>query len=342
MIAFVGGFIFDTVTLNRIDSLLDQAVFVFYLCVAAGGILLVHAVETDTWTPTLLKRNKPWLPVLIQFPIGGLFSGFVIFYTKSASFFTSWLFLAILVVLFVGNEFLHRRYERLVFQVSMFYFALLSYLVMLIPIIVGDINTGVFILSGLTSLFVIALLLQGVMRLFPDVYKRSAKTLVLSVGGIFILWNALYAANIIPPVPLALKDIGVYHSVVRTDGAYEVLGEAPVWFRFWRSTAYVFHRAPGSAAYCYSAVFAPTRITTDIYHVWMRQNAAGEWIRESRIPFMIQGGRVAGYRGYTIKANLMPGNWRCVVETGKGQVVGEMRFRIEDVEDTPTLVRSVR
>jgi hypothetical protein len=341
-IAFVGGFVTDKLTLTRIDLVSNNLVFVGYLLATLCGILLVHTAETRPGASTLLTRYKPWLPILVQFPIGGLFSGFVIFYTKSASIFTSWLFLAILLVLFVGNEFLHKRYERLVFQVSMFYFALLSYFVMLVPILVGEISAKVFILSGISSLFVIALVLQVVMRLFPDVYKRSVKELALSVGGIFVLWNVLYFANIIPPVPLALQDIGVYHSVVRTDGTYQVTYEPPAWYEVWRDTAYTFHRPPGAAAYCFSAVFAPTTIGTRIYHRWMHQNADGVWVRVSSVPFTIQGGREAGYRGYTIKSNLSEGLWRCVVETEDGKVLGEQRFNVVGVQTAPMITSGTR
>jgi len=341
-IAFFGGFIIDTLTLGRVDAWYDNALFVLYLVTAFLGILLVHAVDTGRFAPRSLRVRKAWLPALVQFPIGGLFSGFLIFYVKSASFLTSWFFLALLLVLFVGNEFLHKRYERLVFQVSMFYFALFSYLVLLVPTVLGEISTSAFLLSGLTSLFLVALLVQTLMRLFPDVYRRSARHLAFSIGGICLLFNVLYFANIIPPVPLALKGIGIYHSVVREQGGYRVTFEEPAWYAFWRDTGAVFHRAPGEAAYCFSAVFAPTSVSTDIYHAWMRKNKKGDWVRENRTPFPIQGGRDGGYRGYTIMHTLTEGEWRCVVETERGQVLGETRFQVEGVSEPVTLTRGTR
>ena len=42
----------------------------------------------------------------------------------------------------------------------------------------------------------------------------------------------------------------------------------------------------------------------------------------------IEGGRDGGYRGYSIKTNLPDGEWRCVVETEKGLVVGEVYFSV--------------
>jgi hypothetical protein len=279
---------------------------------------------------------------VVQIPLGGLFSGFIIFYTKSASFSSSWPFLALLIALFVGNEFFQKRYERLVFQVSIFYVALFTYLVLITPTVLGTIGTSTFILAGLLSLFVIILMLQAVMRLFPDVYRRSVRALFLSIGGVYLGFHLLYFSNAIPPVPLALKDIGIYHSVVRDDGLYKVIYEAPHQYAFWRTTSPVFHYTPNEATYCFSSVFAPTRLRTKIYHSWQRNTEPGGWVRESRIPFSIDGGRNEGYRGYTIKPNIRAGEWRCVVETETGQVIGETHFSAVEVAEPVGRVNGVR
>lgn len=341
-LAFVLGFVGDTLTLKRIDLWYENFVFLSYLIVALVGILLVHSVDTGKWAPKRLVRARAWLPVMVQIPLGGLFSGFIIFYTKSASFFTSWPFLALLTALFVGNEFLHKRYERLVFQISIFYVALITYFVLITPTVLGTIGVSTFLLAGLLSLFCITLLLRVVMRLFPDVYKRSARALILSVGGIYLGFNVLYFSNSIPPVPLALKEIGIYHSVARAQGGYAVVYEPPGQYEFWRSTNVVYHRTPREAAYCFSSVFAPTRLRARVYHSWQRELVDGTWKRESRIPFTIEGGRDGGYRGYTIKQNLVAGEWRCVVETEQEHVIGETRFTVIDVEDAVGRVSGVR
>ena len=341
-LAFAGGFVLDALTLRRIDLPYENTVFVMYLLVAVCGIVLVHAVETGRVSARLWVRNRGWLPVLVQFPIGGLFSGFLIFYTKSASLFTSWFFLTLLVALFVGNELLHRRYERLVFQVTMFYIALLCYLTLVTPVVTGTLGTGTFLMSGVASLFVVALLVQGIMRLFPDVYARSARMLAVSIGGVFLLWNVLYFTNIIPPVPIALKDIGVYHQVVRSGSGYTVRYEPPRWYEPWRDTSGLFHYMPGDTAYCFSAVYAPSRISIAIYHHWLYRPEGGEWVDKGRIPFPIRGGREGGYRGCTAHSDLAEGAWRCVVETESGQVLGEVGFVTEETSRPSGLIEGVR
>lgn len=336
LIAFMSGFVWDTLTLTRIDLLYENFVFISYLTIAATAILLLHAVETGRFSSPILKKYKAWLPLFVQFPLGGLFSGFVIFYSKSASLLTSWPFLLLLVGLFIGNEFFRRRYERLVFQVSVFYFTLFTYLVLTVPIVLGTIGISTFVLAGLLSLFLIGLYLQLLMRLFPEMYRRSMARLWFAVGCIYLAFNALYFLNIIPPVPLALTEVGIYHSVVRTDTGYAVTYEAPNWYNIFYDTSTTFTTTGTDAAYCFSSIFAPTRLRTSIFHTWDRY-VNGRWVEESRIPYTIQGGRERGYRGYTLKQNIIPGSWRCSIETDAGQVLGVMLFDVV-MSDTPALV----
>lgn len=340
-IAFAIGFVIDTLTLTRIDLLYENFVFVSYLCTALVGILLVHSVETRLFAPKILLRVRAWLPVLIQLPLGGLFSGFLIFYTKSASVFTSWPFLAVLFTLFIGNEFFHKRYEKLVFQISLFYFALFSYLVLVTPIVLNTIGTSTFVFAGILSLFAISLILQLIRKLFPKLYQQGAQLLWWIIGITYVGFNILYFTNIIPPVPLALKEIGIYHSVVHAGTDYLVSYERPVWYEAWRDTGSIFHRTQGEAVYCFSSVFAPTHLSTQIYHSWQRKTKEGTWVRETLIPYTIDGGRNGGYRGYTFKQNLTEGTWRCVVETKQRQVIGETRFNVIDVGEARPLIQEL-
>jgi hypothetical protein len=341
-IAFATGFVVDTLTLKRIDLLYENFVFISYLLIACIGIFLVHAVETRLFAPKLLLRARPFLPVLVQFPLGGLLSGFLIFYTKSASLFTSWPFVLLLFTLFAGNEFFRKRYEKLVFQISFFYFALISYLVLVTPIVLHTIGTSTFVFAGILSLFIISVILQVFKKFFGKLYQQGARLVWACIALVYVGFNVLYFTNIIPPVPLAIKEIGVFHSVVRVENGYRVRYERPAWYESWRETSGVYHRAPGEAAYCFSSVFAPTYLRTQVYHSWQRKTADGTWVRESRIPFTIEGGRDGGYRGYTLKQNISEGTWRCVVETENMQVIGQTNFNVIDVAENQDVVDEVR
>jgi len=331
-VAFVSGFVWDSLTLTRIDLVYENVVFISYLVIALCAILLIHCIETHVWEPKVAVKYKVWLPAFVQFPLGGLFSGFVIFYTKSAAFFTAWPFLVLLFTLLVGNEFLRRRYERLTFQIGIYFLALMLYLVLVTPMVLGTVGTISFVLAGLMALVVMSLVLQLIMWLFPQLYKRSMKAIWLVIGGIYIGFNVMYVTNVIPPVPLALKDIGIYHAVVRDGVGYNVRYEPAPWWQPWRDTSATYSRAPNEAAYCFASVFAPTDLNATIYHHWERLGSHGAWVKSERIPYTITGGRDEGFRGYTIKTALQDGDWRCVIKTDKGKVIGETRFTIRSVE----------
>ncbi len=332
LIAFVCGFLFDALTLTRIDEFYGQAVFLFYLFVVAGTIVLIQAVETERRVPHVVNKYRSWLPALVQFPIGGLLSGFVLFYSKSASFLTSWPFLFILVSVFIGNEFLKRRYELLVFQVGMLTFVLLSYTALTVPILYGDVGTTAFLLSGLSALVVITLLFQLIRRVASSVYHTRFRYLVGVVGAVTLAWNIAYFTNLIPPVPLALKDAGIFHSLVKAPSGrhlYAVTYEPAPWYLPWRTIDGTFRISGGDGAYCYSAVFAPTTISTKLFHRWEYRDPELGWVARGRTQWSVQGGRDEGYRWYSQKGTLEEGDWRCVVETERGQVLGMERFTVK-------------
>jgi hypothetical protein len=167
-------------------------------------------------------------------------------------------------------------------------------------------------------------------------HVRPAGAIVL---GICLLFNFLYFLNIIPPVPLALKNVGIYHSLLtRAGGGYVALYEPSHWWEFWRDTSGIYTLSPGQSAFCFSSVFAPSNLEAPVYHRWEKQNSNdGAWETQSRLSFEISGGRNDGYRGFTAKSALTPGRWRCNVETGQGQLIGRVGFTVVTASTTPEL-----
>jgi len=83
-------------------------------------------------------------------------------------------------------------------------------------------------------------------------------------------------------------------------------------------------------------VFAPVALHTTIFHRWQHRAHDGRgFSMTDRIPITIAGGREKGYRGYTIKQRVVPGDWRVDVETAEGRVIGRVNFRVEEPEDEP-------
>ena len=57
-----------------------------------------------------------------------------------------------------------------------------------------------------------------------------------------------------------------------------------------------------------------------------------------RIPIRISGGREGGYRAYSFKQRLDPGEWRVDVESQDGRIIGRVSVQVEGPGETvPTL-----
>ncbi|MES2006808.1 MAG: DUF2914 domain-containing protein [Patescibacteria group bacterium] len=328
--ALLLGFYFDLLVATRPDSLANNLLLLTYLLAAGGLIIALNLRKTMR-----MEEENPAEPMLLllalQFLFGNLSSNLLVLYGRSGTIAGSSIFIGILLAMLIGNEFLKTRYGQLRFNIAIYYTLVFSYLMIAVPtFILHDIGMWVFLASGVASLLFIAAFLWVVYAIiFKGKYrKRHLFEVSLNVAAIFFAFNVLYFLNIIPPVPLALKDIGVYHSVSRvSSGVYTLSYEKPWWFAFWRSTSPTYHIALGNPAYCFSSVFAPTGLSTPVVHTWERYNEkTKEWQILSRFSFAINGGRDGGYRGFSTKT-LTEGKWRCDVETENGQLIGRMSFK---------------
>lgn len=337
--ALLVGSGFDLFMANRPDSLANNLLLLSYLTIAGGLIVVLNLREMQRARGK--HESEPFFLLLVlQFCFGGLASNLLVLYGRSGTFAASTIFFGLLLALVLGNEFMRNRYALLRLNVGIFYFLLLTYLTLAVPIyITHSVGVWVFVLSGVISLVFIGLFLFA---LYVAVFRRNidhVRGVSLIVGGIFVLFNMLYFANIIPPVPLSLKDIGVYHSILKqSSGNYIALYEPSPWWQVWRNTSATYTLAGGSTAMCFSSVFAPTDLTTPIYHRWEKKDPnTGEWVTVSRVAFSISGGREDGYRGYSLTSALTPGQWRCDVETGQGQLIGREGFTVVQGTSTATL-----
>jgi hypothetical protein len=338
-LALIGGFIFDNLTLERIDLLYENLVTIFYLILSGGGIILINYLEENPPQKEFLEKVKNIMPLFIQFAFGGLFSAYFVFYSRSASFSSSLPFVLILLGLLIGNEFFKERYKRMVFRTSVYFLAIYSFSIFFLPILFNKIGPSIFLISGIVSLLVIYLFILLLSKITPVKYKQGKRNLKNSIVSLFVLINVLYFLNLIPPIPLSLKDAGAYYSVERIGGNYEVLTEELSWYRNLFSTK-TLHLKNGENAYVFSAVFAPTDLNTNIVHNWQYfDEVKNKWISSSKISFPIRGGAGGGYRGFSKKSSVREGRWRVNIETERGQIIGRVWFDIEvNGEYKPELV----
>lgn len=344
-VTLVFGFTFDNITLRRIDVLYSNALLISYLLVSAASIMILNIHESRR-TRQERERSETLHAIfvfLMQFCLGGLFSASFLFYSKSGSILASWPFLLMLVGYIVSNELLRRNYIRLGFQVSVFFTALFSFMIFFLPVILGKMGDSIFILSGIASLIVTGVFVYVLSWFAPERIAKSAPMLLVSLGGLFAMINALYFTNLIPPIPLALKGAGIYRSIVHLpEGGYETVGEEQGWFRLF-SPDPTFHIDQGMPLYALSAVFAPTSLATDIVHEWQRyDDASGQWITTEKIDLSITGGRDNGYTTFSEGEDIVPGRWRVNVETPRGQLVGRLSFSVLSARGDEPLVTQIR
>jgi hypothetical protein len=345
-IALVCGFLSDNfILLRRVDLWTSNALLSFYLIVASVGILVLNMIETGRLRRPAFVKSAPFIPIAMQFAFGGLFSGFLSLYSRSAAFPATWVFIVALAALLLSNERFTRLYMRFSLQITLLFFALFSFLTFFLPIITHQIGPLMFLASGAVSLVVIAIFL-GVLRFFiPEIVKRDRKRIAASVAAVYIVFNILYFTSIIPPLPLALKDAGVYHAIEKQDdGSYLLTGETDYsWFDYIFPYNQTLHYVPGETIYAWSAVFAPSGLATSILHQWQHYNeTTKQWVTVSTFGFSINGGRDGGYRGYSNKSDVTPGRWRVNVTTQYGQIIGRISFTVVIASTSPSLVEETK
>jgi hypothetical protein len=255
----------------------------------------------------------------MQFLFGGLFSALFIFYFKSSSHFLATLWALGLGGLLVANEFLEDRYRRFTLTWLLFGLCAMLLLNFVVPHVVGSISAIWFVLSTLAG----AGLAHGLRLKTPGQPGR-----IKPMWGVAAALLLAYAVDIIPPVPLVKRDIAVGHDLAKVAGEYRRNQEKTPWWLFWRQVSNEVHLKPGERLYCLSAVFAPAGLDTRLYHRWSHYDPERGWVSTSRIGYSLSGGREGGYRGYTWKRNLTPGEWRVAVETENGRTVAVHRFEL--------------
>lgn len=355
VVFFFAGVTYDTVTLTRIDRLLDNLILLLYLVLLGALIVLKgradfgKARDRQAGTASashFVARAEPYYPMAIQFLLGGLFSAYTIFYSQSASLTTTAVFFAVLVVLLVGNEFLHDRLSNLKLLVSLYALVAFCFFTFFLPVLTGLMNWIMVVLGAVLSLALSLRVLELVYEGETGRSRREAVKAGLPAVAVVAVLVAFYFLNWIPPVPLSLKLGGIYHQVGKVDGAYQLTFEKPAWYQVMKRSDNSFHGE--GPVYCFTAVFAPVDLKTTVYHRWQHRMGSpgkpgekGSFSTTDRIPIRISGGREGGYRGYSIKQRVQPGEWRVDVETDDGRVIGRVKFWVEQDIGRPVDLHTV-
>ncbi|EGV43556.2 DUF2914 domain-containing protein [Bizionia argentinensis JUB59] len=327
---FTGGFIFDTLTLGRIDRAYDLTILCSHMTSLTIVLYLYNLADDGKWKNTFLERFEEYFPLAIQFFFGGLSSAYVIYFSRSVSLSKTISFFVILLALLFANELLKKRISNKYLQFSVYFFISFTFFTFMIPVIIKEMNTSVFILSGLVSLTITLLLITIIYRKSPS--TREEIHIGKMLGIVFTMYatiNIFYFFNMIPPVPLALDAGMVAHNIEKDNNSYLVTYERDDWYIFWRDHRLKFIHQPNESVFVFTSIFAPTQIKKSILHRWKWYNEQTEkWEVVDEIGYDITGGRNAGFRGYTYKDQVKPGLWKVDVVTEENLLLGVIDFEI--------------
>ncbi len=336
-----GGFAFDNVSYGRVDHPVTQTLLLVYLAVAGGSIVLLHFLHTKPESEGFAAKLRGYLPAVTQFAYGSLWSAFLVFYARSGVLAASWPFLLILAGIFIGNEVFRVYHARLVFTSVLFFFALLSYAIFMVPVVTRTVGTVTFVISGIAAVAVFFLFVRLLNWVSAARLGEVRWQMLFGALAVFGAVNGLYFLNVLPPLPLAMQKAGVFHSIKRMGPVYYAMGEAQSW-KVYLGVPPVMHVEDGDQIFVYSAVFAPIKLSTRVTHRWQRyDDIKKQWITKQSVSFAITGGRENGYRGYTKRTSPQPGLWRVDIDSIDERLIGRVQFQVEHGQPTAAYVTSV-
>jgi len=323
---FVIGFIFDYFTADETDlfTIIQQSV---YLIIVAVILSFEHLVEAGAIT---IKNpdSKFWQyrGLFLHFVLGSLLSLYSFFFLKSASIFNSIVFVIFLMALLVANELPKVQKSGLNIKWALWVLCLFSFYTVLAPLLLGFVGWFPFLLAGTATILCLYLHVRLMMKSqknFADL-KKSFLIPGLTVVGVFIL---LYFLRLIPPVPLAVTQMGVYHQLEKREGQFILSHEKP-WWKFWHDGDQDFYARSGDVIYFFAQIFSPARFSDEVVIHWLYKDPRAGWVTSDKVRMQISGGRKQGFRGYSLKKNYQPGDWRVQVETTDGREIGRLYFEL--------------
>lgn len=329
---FLGGFFFDVLTLSAIDDIWGISQQVIYLLILGSVLYFDFLGKHDVFQiPRRLEKFWNYRQLIIHFLLGSLLSVYSLFFLKSASLFSSLIFILLMMGLMVANELKYVQRSEINLKLGLYVICLFSFFSITVPVVLGFVGWFPFLLSiGFTGLAVYGVFLL-LKRRIPD-EQQLQKSLLLPGGTVLAVFFVFYLLGWIPPVPLSIQNMGIYHNIEKVEGNYILSHEQASW-RFWQRGDQDFHAEPGDTIYFFAEIFSPARFSDSVVLHWYYKDPRTGWQTTDRIPMNITGGRQKGYRGFSSKQNYSAGDWRISVETTDGREIGRIYFTVTKVPE---------
>lgn len=336
---FIGGFLFDILTTDRIDSWMTIGQQIVYLVVIHAALTQMFFESSrppiDISQKIFFKRwYYEYRTAIIHFFFGNLLNLYTIFFFKSSSLLVSFAFMIALIGLLVANESARFKGLGLSFKfglLSLCYLAFFSYVV---PIFVGSINMLVFLFSVVVGSIPLVAMGWWIQHYRQELFESAKSQILVPLGIVLTTFLGLYFLKLIPPVPLSIPFIGVYHGVEKSAEGYKLAHERP-WWKVWHNGDQYFLAQRSDKIYVAFRIFSPTSFTDQVTMRWYWKDNSQGWLLQDAIPIRIVGGRIEGFRGYGVKSNYQPGEWKVQVETADGREIGRVYFELEVSPEVP-------
>lgn len=331
---FIGGFLFDIITLDRIDSWLTIIQQLCYL-ILLTAILVQLLLEKDRPPKEATSKiGRKWLDFridIMHFFFGSLLSSYTLFFFKSSSLIVSAVFMFIMAGILVANETKRVQSLNVSFKFGLLALCVFCYLAYLVPVLSGKMGAAVYTITiclGLLPFFTLARKLKSKLANPQDASRMMVRPALYVAVALLVL----YFLHLVPPVPLSLNYIGVFHDVKRNGDQYMLSHENP-WWRFWQEGDQTFEAEPGDKIYVFFRMFSPERFSDQVRMSWFYKDPKQGWIKADSVPIRVVGGRNEGFRGYGFKSNFMPGKWRVAIETVDELEIGRISLFVEIIPE---------
>lgn len=343
---FFAGFLFDVVLLHRIDSkplLMHQAL---YLGLSALLIFWDHRILVSGKEPAgLVGKIASYRLWVMHFFLGTLLNAFMVFYFRASSGVLAFAFLVALAGLIVANELPRFRAKGPIVRVMLLSFAVTSFMAYLIPVLWGELRAWQYIFSVLVGTGATF----GLWKLFtrfthdPNWTFQRAVLPGFALQGVLLL---LYLVNVVPPVPLSLKEIAINSAVTPrrdAEGMHYVLQYQPApFYQPWRHERATLTLPAGAKAWAFARIFAPAKFQDHVLFAWEYDDPKNGWTPRGK-PYQsrLSGGTDEGFHTFAYSTLGKPGTYRVRVLAADGREIGRKTFEYEEGTPEQTLAREV-
>ena len=291
------------------------------------SVISLYAVGVLT---ALLSRARgigesfdQYIGYALQLCLGSLFSALVVLYFRSAGQLFTFAIVVALFGMMVWNEFSDNDNAQQELLWGIFCVSLIMLRNFALPFVVNSVHPAWFYVSCAVGTAII-----WALRWLADASLKSVRTATVAAAVLV----GVYLLGWIPPVPLVMENSLVGTNFAKQGGEYTCQVDEPGLLQKAGLADPVVHYRPGDKVAVLSAVSAPDNAEADLEHRWYKW-VEGEWKAYDTIGVTMRGGREEGWRFWTNKRNVSPGEWKVETALEGGAVLGYETFVLEKLAE---------